>query len=948
MKSFIDTLADHINEESYKGNELCIVFPNRRAGLFLKRKLIPTNGKPRWMPQILSIEDFVFSISKLKEVDNVTLLATLYKAHCIINSNPVSFDNFMSWGTEILRDFEEVDQYLSDAGSLFHYISEAKEIDVWEPGKAQTEFESNYIRFFESLADHYINLKEMLLAKSSAYQGLACRIIAENPFHYLNSIPWKKVIFAGFNALTPAQIIMLKYLVKENKAEIIFDAEEYYLSNPLMEAGLFLRKYQSDKGLGDFKNVTNEFIRKDRNVYTVGIPGNTGQARIAGKILSSIPEDQHHNTAVVLADESMLLPLLNSLPTELNKFNVTMGYPLPQAPLYALADSIFQLHVNAIYGSSGIPSFYHGDVTRALKNNFLTRIIDSSIIKSLINAIKKNNYSYITLSEITALEEAYKQTPDQNNEVSVDENASNILRDETLLVLNILFAKQSSAVSLLSSISRILELLRKTYINEENASTDTEVLYCLYDKIKKLEVCLVSEEIHIESLLTLHNFFREIANGTKVPFYGEPLQGIQIMGMLETRVLDFENIILISVNEDILPSSKSNKSFIPFDIRLQFGLPTHHERQAVFAYHFYHLLQRCNKAWLVYNEDDNKLGGGEKSRLIQQLEWELPSRGLAIKNLNFSENRGSNTAKPIVIRKDESILQRLHEKVSRGISFSSLKKYINCPLSFYYSYVLGLEETEEVEEDISARSIGTILHAILQDLYEPKVGKTQDEMTLLSALKQVESLVAVKTRFHLPELKIDSGRNLLFIKVAETWLRRFLEDELKGIKAASAPVIAGIEYKVIRELSIDVSGLPQVVVSLYGMIDRIDIYKGNLRLIDYKTGKVDDRDLKVESADDLFDPERSMDKQLQLSFYKYIIQSDPISNGIEIMPGIISFRSLGKGFMSLNSNVSTSDFESCLKSLLKEIFNPSIDFYQMDIKHCKFCSYKQICNRTIF
>lgn len=947
MKSFIENLADQINKESCTGNELCVVFPNRRAGLFLKRKLIPKDGKPRWAPQIMSIEDFVFSSSRLKEPDNVTLLATLYNAHCNINQNPVSFDSFMSWGTEILRDFEEIDQYLSDTDSLFHYIRDAKEIELWEPGKTPTEFESNYIRFYESLADHYDQLKKMLLEKNSAYQGLACRLLAEEPEKYLNKTPWKKIIFAGFNALTPAQLVMLKYLVKENKAEIIFDADAYYIENPVMEAGLFLRKYRSDKSLGDFKNITNDFLRKDRNIYSIGIPGNTGQARVAGSILSMIPPEKHHTTAVVLADESMLLPLLNSLPEELSKFNVTMGFPLSHAPLYALIDSIFQLHVNALNDNSTKPAFYHADVTRLLQNNYLHRIFDSSHAKRLTNAIKKNNYSYISLTEIISLVKSINNSDDTSRNTVPESIANNEEEEKIIKLTDILFAGQQSAVSLLDTIGRILEMLKVGFSKEETTATDSEVLYCLYEKIIGLKGCLTGEDIHIESLLTLFNFFREIAMSTKVPFYGEPLQGIQVMGMLETRVLDFENVVLVSVNEDILPSAKSNKSFIPFDIRLQHGLPTHHERQAVFAYHFYHLLQRCDNAWLVYNEDDNKLGGGEKSRLIQQLEWELPLNGLEVRKLHYSESAGSIAARPIIISKDASVMNRLYEKAAKGFSFSSLKKYINCPLSFYYSYILGLEETEEVEEDISARTMGTILHAVLQDLYESKVGHTQDAQILETALGQIDTLMHHKTKKYLPALKIDSGRNLLFIKVAETWLRRFLEDELKGIITNDSPVIAGIEYTVTRKLAIEVPGLTTIEVYLYGLIDRMDIHDGFLRLIDYKTGKVEDKDLKVETADDLFDPEKSMDKQLQLSFYKYIAIADPITNGREIKPGIISFRSLGKGFMPLNSNVPTADFESHLKSLLAEIFNPAQTFEQTEIKHCKFCNFKQICNRII-
>jgi ATP-dependent helicase/nuclease subunit B len=735
MKVFIDKIAELINEQKIPDNELCIVFPNRRAGLFLKRKLIPTDGKPRWVPQIISVEDFVFSVSRLKEPDNVTLLAMLYQAHCSFNPEAVSFDSFLSWGSQILRDFEEVDQYMVNATKLFHYIRDAKEIDLWKPGETPTEFESNYITFFESLADHYHKLNEILQRNNSAYQGIATRRIAENPEQYLDNLPWTKVIFAGFNALTPAQLLVIKYLVKKGKAEIVFDSDSYYMENPAMEAGLFMRKYMDDSDLGKFKQVTSEFIDPQRNIYSCGIPGRTGQARIAGRILQSIPIEKHHNTAVVLADESLLLPLLNALPAELSKFNVTMGFPLVQAPLYSLVDSLFKLHINASNNASANPSFYHKDVTSVLQNSYLHSIIDKTLSDRLIRDIKKNNYSYISLKEIYSL---VKQT-----------------KSDTL---DLIFSANNSTGTLLDTIGSVLEHLKEVFTSKANTGTDIEVLFSIYDKISSLDQCLKEQNIQIESLSTLYSFFREIASTAKVPFYGEPLEGIQIMGMLETRVLDFENVILLSLNEDILPSAKSNRSFIPFDIRVQSGLPTHSERQAVFAYHFYRLIQRCNNAWLVYNEDGDVLGGGEKSRYLSQLEWELPRNGMLVKKLTLPEASNMGISAPISIPKVPEVMKVLYEKAEKGFSFSSIKKYINCSLSFYFSYVLKLEETEEVEEEISAQTMGTILHAILQDLYEGAMGTKMKQEVLENAIDQIPALVAGKTGKYFPELRIDSGK----------------------------------------------------------------------------------------------------------------------------------------------------------------------------------------------
>lgn len=950
METFIRKIAQIINESGIPEHELCVVFPNRRAGLFLKRELIPANS-PRWLPAMLSIEDFVFEVSHLIEPDNTQLLALLYKAYNQSVQEPAPFDTFLGYGAEILRDFEEVDQYLADPAKLFDYVKQAREIDIWKPGEELTEFEKNYINFYNSLSSQYFALRESCLSRQLAWQGLASRIIAEKPSSSLDNLPWRKIIFAGFNALTPAQLAMIRYLIAKGQAEIIFDADEYYLDNPVAEAGHFLRKYKNDKELGDFREVTSHFLNPDRKIYTCGIPGKTGQARIAGTILNNIPAEEHHLTAIVLADESMLLPVLNSLPDHLDSFNVTMGFPVNQTPLYALIDSIFRLHVNSTPPGSLTPAYYHGDVSAVLGNNYLHRIFDNALATKLINQIRKNNYSYISLSEILSLAGTDLATADAE-------------------VLNILFSGCSGTMAMLEKVAQILISLKerltslpvkeseevgKKGTGDEASGYDasdhsdefnSEILFSIYTIVTNLIESLNREKVEIGTLGTMHAFFRETASPARVPFYGEPLRGIQIMGMLETRVLDFKNVILLSVNEDILPSARSNRSFIPFDIRVHYGLPTHLERQAIFAYHFYHLLQRSTNAWLIYNEDGNNLGGGEKSRYISQLEWELPKKGIVPVPLRTEEPSALNSHQPIVISKDAFVMDKLIEKAGKGFSFSSLKQYINCSLSFYYTYILGLGEPEEVEEDISVRTMGTILHEVLEDIFNPFIDRFPDEATLKDSVSNTGELIAVKTAKTFPALRVNSGRNLLFLKVAETWLKRFLKSELTNLSGNDTPVLKGIELPVTRTLQVQVKDHGTLDVTLYGKIDRIEIRNGVMRVIDYKTGKVDDRDVVASALDDLFNPDKKTDKQLQLLLYKFLAESNPISTGYTIQPGLISFRSLGKGFMALQSDIQTSDFSQRLTALFEEIFNVDIPFTQTEPKHCIYCNFKQICHRS--
>jgi len=926
MKTFIQELAELIKESPVPAFETCVVLPNRRSGLYLKKALIPQDGKPAWLPDMVSIEDLVFKASRLTEPDNTVLLACLYKAHQRVTGNSMSFDTFLSFGSEILRDFEEVDQYLADPADLFDYVKQAREIDIWKPGETLTEFEKNYLSFYNSLKGQYEGLKEELLSRKYAWQGLATRILSEQPAEYLDNLPWKQVIFAGFNALTPAQLKIIRHLVDLGKAKVLFDADEYYLNDTNAEAGYFLRKYQQDKSLGQFSKISSGILRKDRNIYTCGIPGKTGQARIVCNLLGNIPADKYHDTAVVLADESMLLPVLNSLPESLEKFNVTMGFPLSQAPLYTFADRIFRLQVNALSGDTANPSFYHQDVIAILQNTYLHTILDKDKCDTLISRIKKDNYSYISRQELNSLK-----------------------GDTEDVVLDLIFCSVEQPTDLLKSTGRLISMLRENLSPDETQSHDryfSEILFALYSKINNLVDSIEQEGIEIESLKTLHHYFRETVASSKIPFFGEPLEGIQIMGMLETRVLDFENIILISANEDVLPSARSNKSFIPFDIRVHYGLPTHHERQAVFAYHFYHLIQRCQNAWLIYNDEVNTLGGGEKSRYLSQLEWELPQKGVAVKKLSWEEPVIAPSIPEISVRKDPSIMDKLVEKAGKGFSFSSLKLYINCPLSFYYSYVLGLGEPEEVEEEISSRTMGSVIHEILEDLYKPFINKTPDVIALKTALKDAGDLVVAYTKKTYPALKIDSGKNLLFIKVGEVWLKRFLRMEIKAVEEGKAPVIKGIELPLERSVSVNLDDSSKLDVKLYGKIDRIDVKDGMLRVIDYKTGTIGDNDVKIKDNATLFQAGQKTDKQLQLSLYKFLAENNELSGGYQIQPGILSFKCLNKGFMALEGAMESHDFEQGITEVLTEIFNKEINFTQTEPKLCIYCNFQQICQRN--
>lgn len=942
---FLEKLALHIREKyPAMGRRLCIVLPNRRAGLFLKRHLIPAGGAPVWAPSIFSMEDFAARLSGLQVADPLELMTTLYEAHRKTEGSAASdFDGFYGWGRGLIRDFDDIDQYLIKPETLFTYLSESKAMTLWNMDQRPlTDFETKYLRFFNSLTAYYKEYTRDLTGRKNAYHGLACRTIAEAPEAYCDAVQWDHIIFAGFNALTPAQRTMIRYFIKTEKAETLWDADAYYLENTHQEAGLFLRKYKEDRSLGGFHEITDHFKTSARNITIAGVPRFTAQANLAGSILRNLTEKGDpailNKTAVVLADESLLLPLLNAIPPEAGDFNITMGFPLQQSPVYNLFDSIFEMHVHATEGkTAGEPRFYFRHLLAVLQHSYIQYLAGQQALASIIAHIRNSNKPFVGIPDLKAI----SGEPDSPGEL-----------------LHLLMKKPDSVYGFTQQLAGIINTLKNgltTGAEKERKinQAENEILYNIALIINRLQI-FTGKADYIGELRTLHTLFRESAAASPVAFYGEPLKGIQVMGMLETRVLDFENIILVSANEDILPSARNHNSFIPFEIRREFGLPTHHEQQAVFAYHFYRLLQRCTNAWLIYNAESDELGGGEKSRFLSQIMHELP----AYSPLNrISEIKPAFDAKlgtpgEITVDKDEAVIEKLISISRKGISPTAITQYLNCSLKYYFNYVLGLGETEEVEETMDFRTLGTIIHEVVQRFLEPFVGSFPTEHDYRQMQQQAGEAIAGALQKHFPGGETTKGRNLLIIKVAEVWIRRFLEMEAEaGYNPANGDHLIALEKQLTASLTIDVPGQGKITVTLKGTADRIDRVNGHTRIIDYKTGKVEARSLKIKDVAAVFMPAKEIkEKALQLFFYLYLAGKENIATA-DFSAGIITFRSLKDGYLPLlvtdaGNQAALEAFENELTGLLEELFDPGVPFAQTSFReHCSNCPYRAICNR---
>ena len=968
MEAFLEKSVKYLYKKYYTDiDKLCIVLPNRRAGLFFKKYLAKEISKNIWSPAIYSIEDFIHKFSGYQNIDRISLIFEFYNTHKEIEKDKaLSFDDFLSWAQVLLHDFNEIDQYLVDPEKIFNYLTETKALETWNLNRRPlTEFEVNYLKFFNSLYSYYQNLRIRLISQKLVYQGLAYRLFAENIETFANSIESKKIIFIGFNALTIVEEKIIKYLKTEGKAEILIDADNYYIENKQQEAGNFLRKYPEIFRENEIKWTSNYLSEDDKNIEIIGVPQNIGQAKAAGQILQeNIDHINLEKTAIVLNDENLLITVLNSIPNEINEFNVTMGLPAQHTPLFTLFDIIFNLQLNSSkltkLNTKNKQHFFGKDIIKLLQHPFIKTItskdsdLSNNPAEKVIFEISTSNKIFLTNEEIKKIFVKHSIGDD-----SIVEIFFSFWNDKPLIALSVL----SSLIAKIRD--KLIVSESKNTGNEDHSSRIIEIEFLFhFSKIIKRIKTLQEKYGNIEHIKTLRIIFNQISKSSSIPFYGEPLKGLQIMGMLETRTIDFDTIIMLSVNDDIIPSGKSQNSFIPFDLRKEFKLPTYKDRNAIFAYHFYRLLQRAKNIFLLYNTEPGNLGGGDKSRFLTQIAYELPSvnKNIRITNKFLSTPiKHFPTEKDIIIEKDNEILNALINKASKGFSPSSLNAYRNCSLRFYFREIAGLSELDEIEETIDAATLGTVVHDVLQNLFADHINVEIKEIDIKTMISNTEALTNESFKKHFPGGNINLGKNLLIVKVANIFIKRFLQQEkkiLENIKAENRQlVIKYLEKYLVSFLEIEVSMENSIPIKIKGVCDRIDLLENTWRIIDYKTGQVQQNEINIKNWED-FEISNKHNFSFQLLLYAYLFYENNIelfnNNTYSLESGIFSFRNISKGLLKVtlsekgNLDKDTiSDFKTIvLKPLLKDIFNTAIPFKKtIELKSCTYCPFISICGR---
>lgn len=939
MQSFISNVAKFLLENYSRPEEVCIVMPNRRAGLFLKKEIADSLSQPAWSPTITSIEEFVFGISELQPADTAELLLALFRIVRKSKGHEEDrFEDFCKWAPSLLADYNEVDMWMADPKNLFTNLADIKEIENWSLGEEQlTEFQKKYLHFWDQLGLWYFALRAEMLGRNKAWTGLAHRMVAENIADNEKLNRWKHLVFAGFNALSSSQEKIFTVLSSAGRANILWDADRYYMEDPLNEAGHFLRKHREKffggKNEVDFPHIGDDLAGSAKNITLIAAARNVSQARAAATFLNE--QGKHFvadETAIVLADESLLIPTLNALPQRFADVNITMGYPMRNTPVYTLLHILFSLQENAarfnITAKTGERKFYHHDIIRLLRHPYVIAGAEQpEALIRIIREIGRRNLTFVTASKLQEL------------------SGGNFTHAHW-------FQPWKDADDCIAKLRETVTELRTVFQSREESALDVEYIYQFHLALNKITT-LIGDSKEFSQIAAIKTLAVQIFGSGTIPFSGEPLAGLQVMGMLETRCLDFKNVIIVSANEGVLPGQSSQHTFIMYDLRKAFGLPVYQERDALTAYNFYRLMQRAENICLVYNTDQDGIGAKEKSRYVSQLIYELPkqNRQLTMRALIAGAELDATTfTKTITIDSSPEIVDIAAIKARDGFSPSLINLFRECRLRFYFRYIAGLREADEVEENVDQNMLGTIMHTALESLYTPFVGKALSAENVEAMHALVSSSVLSAFRKEFPDEEADAGRNHLARKIATRYIEQYLAQEKERITSQLARKINNTVVALEETLQFEsaVNGIP---VLYKGNADRIDDMNKVVRIIDYKTGYVDDNDVKIDGAE-IFTTTDDKGKAFQLMMYAWLYLKSKDAAAV-VQPGLISFRRNDKRFMQLvtpTSQVVTSktivEFEQALTAITAQILSPETKFDQTpDVMMCRNCEFNAICRR---
>ena len=943
--AFIQNIIDYIFKNYDLSKDIVeVVFPNKRASIHFKRQIVSQLSKTSWIPITSSVQQAMEKWSGLHLVDSLDVALELMSINDKDANNKVLKQNFFGLASQMAKDFDEIDQYKVDAKNLFESLNEVKIIENYTfseytlSNEDSYKAQSKYLQFFSSLINYYSALRLNLFSRKVGYYGMITRCLSELPTDELvKRIDGKKIVFAGFNALTTTEEDVVVRLVENGNAVMLWDLDEYYINDKKQEAGRFANdffaKHRNLAGKKDYDNehhgisfIGNALSTAEKEINVISVSGSSVQANALQLMM-----EKRENSVVVLADEALLIPTLNSLPDSVGEINVTMGYPFANTPLYGFIDQIFRFQ-HSLSDSKidlwPLASFCDAD--------FIKLVFNGKDYDSLMSWLKDKQSS----SDLSLHVKDFSSIgiSDDNQEDGASEDLARFL---TLSSTKWIDSKD--CIENLKSILRVsLQKIKdESYFVKNQISVAGKVLNKVESLIKKYD----SVEI-----LDLQMLILQIGREMSIAMKGEA-DGLQVMGLLETRNLDFDVVNMLSVNEGVIPKNKNSNSLIPYDVRKYYNLPTYNQQQAVYAYHFYRLLHNAKKINLFYNSLSDSSGLGEPSRFIRQIEYELVKKNPKVKLQHFQYKSPIINLKSNIISvdKDDTMLKKITK-----LSPTSISTYLRCSLQYYWKYIMNIN-CDEVNEEIQMNVIGSIIHNTLDELYRNFGNEIVTESKFLEVRNQYldkcyqNALRNNNFRNGLPK----TGFNSIIASVIDTMISRFLDNEHNIVKENSLRILCTE-----KELSFHLNN-----VELHGFADRIDLLNDKLRVIDYKTGSVNPYDVSISAnAKQLQDMH---DKSIQLIMYKYLFIKMLNSNTLgldealiahideeNIVPGIIALQKMSNGVFELKVNNAdlANDFEAqcdiMFEQLISDIFDKNNPFTQTDdTKVCGYCSFRNICKR---
>ena len=947
--------AKHGND--YK--KIWLVFPNRRAGLFFRKYLSDIYNKPVFSPKIITISEFYQSLSGVKLLDRLTLLFELYEEYLLVTKKEESFDDFYFWGEMILNDFNDVDKSDADPKDLFRNIADLKEIDdhfsyltddqldhikkFWGDfnESEKSDLRMNFRKVWQDIYPLYMSFRKRLLNKGYGYEGMVLSDIVSNIKNGSAVLNFDRIYFIGHNALLNKEKELFRMLAAMDKVTFFWDYDVYYTGDELHEAGriirenIFLFPAPEDFPLSmpdkPIVSLFDNFSGNRNKIKIYPVNSNTGQTKVISSILNELSDENilsPEQNAVILPEEKLLIPLLNYIPQKFKNINITMGYPAASSVTYSLLQDLIELQLHR-RDSGGKVSFYYKQVISILNHQIVSM---ASSDNDILTEIRRRNII----------------RPDQDfllNGIALHQ-----------VIFRSIETGREMAEWLRDVLSELSNVIREKADVNELPVLEIEVIHNLFLNLNRLSELIQSINTKFD-IRTFYRFFKQQVWNVSIPFSGEPVSGLQIMGILETRGLDFKNVIIPSLNEGIFPFAPKSNSFIPYSLRKGFGLPLTEFQDSIFAYYFYRLIQRAENVHLLYNSQTSG-NVKEKSRYLSQLHYD---RSIKTEEISYPEVLRVDMVKNKMIVKDDNIYNRLLRftdkdgEISDRLSPSALTTYLSCSLKFYYTYISHIRRPDTIDEELNSMVFGNILHRSMQNLYLPLESKILNTSDIDNLLKDDIIEESVKKAFASEYFKDISkmniritGKNILFYDV----IKKNVKEILLKDKSMVPFSIVSMENKYLKDIPMG-NLLNNYNIGIKGYIDRVELKDGILTVVDYKTGG---DDLNAKSIEELFIRNQDNKKKaiLQVLLYAWLVDSER-SDNFDIGMAIIKTRSLhGEDYnrdIHISKDVATylkysEELDLHLKHLIAEIMDRSIPFSATTkLENCKFCDFRYMCNR---